>query len=239
MKFSDRIELALHEYFVFEAVLGDYCVKDRIFPLLGKMFRLTDEEIETFLPKISQPSVAKIRDVNEYYRKKRFNEYLDLSHEKGGLLSEEEEYLISLKGHAFAQMQKLNLGAEKEGAAYSVYGNLIEKASAGMIVALRILGVLRCTGIGMSQDLESGRKSLEHAAYWGDVVSAIALCEYGDGAREKYAGVVLACLKNTPCEYLREEIFPDVAPTVEPDMNVRLLKKGMDAHRVNQYMFDP
>ena len=239
MKFSDRIELALHEYFVFEAVLGDYCVKDSIFPLLGKMFRLTDGEIEEFLAKVSQPSVANIRGVNEYFRKKRINEYLAFDGEKEIGLTEEEEYLISLKGNAFTQMQKLKMDAEKESAAYSIYGNLIEKASAGIIVALRILGILRCTGIGMARDLERGRKALEHAAYWGDVVSAIALCEYGDGAREKYAGVVLACLKNTPCEYLREEIFPDVAPTVVPDLNVRLLKKSMDASRVNKVMFDP
>ena len=240
MKFSDRIELALHEYFVFEAVLGDYCVKERIFPILGKLFRLTDREIEEFLAKVSQHTVANIRDENEYFRKKRINEYLEFNGETAEYgYSEEEEYLIALKGNAVTQMQKLKMVAEKQSAAYSVYGDLIEKASAGILVALRILGILRCTGIGMAQDLERGRKTLEHAAYWGDVVSAIALCEYGDGAREKYASVVLACLKNTPCEYLREEIFPDVAPTVLPDPNVRLLKKSMDASRVNKVMFDP
>ena len=236
--FSDPIELALHEYFVFEAVLGEYCEKERIFPLLGKMFCLTDEEIERFLARITSPAVSDVRSVADYNRTKRVNQYLDVI-EVENELDEEEIYLISLKGNALAQMDKLKMVAERSTAAYAIYGRLIEMASAGALVALRILGILRCTGIGMAQDLESGRKTLEHAAQWGDVVSAIALCEYGDGAREKYASIVLACLKNTPCEYLRDKIFPGVAPDVAPDENVRLLKKGIGANRVNKTFFDP
>ena len=236
--FGDPIELTLHEYFVFEAVLGDYCEREKIFPLLGKIFRLSDEEIETFLAKISAPAITSVHGLAEYYRSKRILQFLEIT-EGEGELSEEENYLISLKGNAFTQMKKIGMIAEESAAAYAIYGHLIETASAGVLVALRILGILRCTGIGVEKDLESGRKELERAAHWGDVVSAIALCEYGDGARDKYAGVVLACLKNTPFEYLREEIFPNVAPNVAPDENVRLLKKGIEASRVNRVMFDP
>ncbi|MBQ7712382.1 MAG: hypothetical protein IJT69_01050 [Clostridia bacterium] len=236
--FGDPIELTLHEYFVFEAVLGEYCERESIFPLLGKIFRLSDEEIATFLAKISAPAITSVHGLAEYYRSKRILQFLEITDGEGEL-NEEENYLISLKGNAFTQMNKIGMIAEESAAAYAIYGHLIEKASAGVLVALRILGILRCTGIGVKKDLESGRKELERAAHWGDVVSAIALCEYGDGARDKYAGVVLACLKNTPFEYLREEIFPDVAPNVAPDENVRLLKKGMEASRVNRVIFDP
>ena len=230
-------ETFLYEYFVFDAMLGKHYDKKALFRELAEIFFLSEKEATELSSAAFGETVSEIRTKSDYFRYVRVCKY----HRENGVpfpFSAEEDALISLKGGAILKAEEAELFAQEDAAASIAYRNLIERASGGLILALRVLGVLQCSG-QIPDKFDLGVKNLGKAARWGDVVSALSLLRYAKNDRTRNMGIFLACVKDTPCEYLREGAIARVGVAVSPDPAVSILRKGIAAGKVKGDRYDP
>lgn len=235
---NSSVYYALREYFVFETVLGKFCDKKKIFPLLEKIFFLSEEESATCERLLNLEILSQIRTINDYYRCKQVAKYVELNGEDP-LFRNEEEEVVSLKGKVIERVLQARLFATEDAAEMTIYDNLLTQAEGLQVLALRIRGILGCAGIGLPSDPVVSLRSLHRAARWGDTASALALLFFGNGPREKYLAIFLACIKGTLNEDLRARVVPAIDPAAKLDNCVRMLIKGQAAGRANENVIDP
>ena len=234
--FDISLETFLYEYFVFDAMLGKHNDREKLFYELGDLYGLDREEIAPFFDRINEEAVSGIRTESDYYRYSRIAQYHNMTGAPCVMTGQDD--LIAIKGNAIVQIKEEELLAASDATASLLFKDIIRRAAGGTIVALRVLGVLQCTGIYMEKDVKHGLKNLRHAAEWGDVVSAIALLKYQPEELAKNGAIFLACIKDTPCEFLREPLSARYGITGRADRDVLLLRKGIAAGKAKSGMRD-
>ncbi|MDE7165243.1 MAG: hypothetical protein K2O04_07485 [Clostridiales bacterium] len=184
---NNQYELFLSEYFFCRCVLGKV-VKDKyaMFDTLAEVFIIDPEEHDALFALTEDETVADIKTYGDYLRFCRIKKYGLLTGEKDDISSDIDE-VISAKGEALKRAHELELdGAALTQAA--VLRAVTERASLGIVSALRVLGYIQCEGILGERDKKAGIKNLEKAAMWNSVEGMLFALYYNPDNREADLG---------------------------------------------------
>lgn len=195
-------ELFLTEYFTVKAVLGGFSAEaDPVFYGLGRIFMLSDDELETLRSLSSDEKVEDIRSENDFMQYQRVKKYMKMndSPEAGDPAVEE---VINVKGNAILSAAGNRLIPESDVSRNALYSALTAAADLGNVAALRLAGILQCEGAFFEKNTAAGLKDLSKAADWNDCVSLLALLCYDGAHRAFNAARLYTAVKGTPFEGL-------------------------------------
>ena len=111
-------------------------------------------------------------------------------------------------------MRLINAGNDTKA---SVYANIVDKANAGQVTALRLYGVLRCAGIFFEKQLHDGLKNLTRAARWNSVESILALLKFDTANSKVYTDMLYTLATGTP--------YGDISVKVQSKHGIKAPKK--------------
>lgn len=238
--FDILTETFLYNYFLFSAVLGTVCDKKALFFRLGNVFCLSEEKLTDLFEATLSEALAEIAGENDFKRYKRIKQYNGLVGNKS-CFSEAEDALIAVKGNALTVAAQYRLAADREATETLIVKNLMSYAEMGSVIALRVLGFIRCEGLIVTKDEKAGVKNLTKAMRWGDVDSALAMMRYYDSDKREVMKALNASVKDTPYEFLPEIVAESCGVSADEGCceNVSLIKKAISAARVKPDLYDP
>lgn len=237
--FNGLTENYLYQYFLAEAVLGEFNDAQNLFAVLGKIFCFTDEKISSLFNLTQSEAVMEVNTEEGFKRYKRIKQYNALVGNRSGYTKDEEQ-LIAIKGNAIVSAVKYGLDAGREATRTQVADVLLGGAENGNVAALRIVGILKCEGILVEKDIVGGVAQLTKAMQWGDLTATLAMFAYSDVDKFQLFKVLNASVKNTPCEYLPKIVADCYGVIAEGcDKEVLLVRKAVNANKLNKDTFDP
>lgn len=198
--FSLIEELFLREYFLHNEVLGDYCPKKEVFHYLAQAFGITAKRANFLFEQTEQQSVLEIHTEADANRYKRIAQFQAINN-KSGLYDEQTDALIAIKTEAITAATQMDMCLERKTPKSKVFDVLSQRASSGIVDAMRVLGTLQINGFFLEKNRLAGRKNLVNAAEWGDVISMFLLLRAGVANFEMQNNFYFATC-NTPYEVL-------------------------------------
>ncbi len=232
-------ELFLNEYFLIEALLGNF-LKDsqKLFFALGKNFFLTKSEINKLYPAVNCETVKEIRTENDFMRYRRIKSYSRIVGIELNADVQTDE-IINLKGNAIAKLKQLKLKQETDFSRNFLFEALSAQTNAGCVDALRITGFLRCEGILFEKNVAAGISALSKSADWNDAASLTALMRYDKNALDYNLSRLCALAYNssfTPLYIKVSEKFK--RESVAECKLVRLLENAFEGGVLNRGVYD-
>ena len=236
--FSFLEETLLREYFLHNAVLGDFTPTKRLFNRLTKAFDAPTRRANVLYNLTEQEAVKEIvtaSDANRYKRITQFRQESNLP----CLYDAQTDTLIRIKSEALAAAAKVEMCSDGKTTQSSVYQVLLDRASNGCIDALRILGTLQLYGLFVEKNAEQGKENLLKASQWGDVVSMFLLIR--EGVNVDYVNRnFYAAAQNTPYSVLCPIVEKDVADDGNHGIaETVLLNKMLNGKLVNKSVYSP
>ena len=217
-------ESYLYEAYTFCAVLGKVLQdKKVIFDALGKCFMLDEKQVNEIYT-LSQNSQANyINSECDFLKYNRIKQYLEVYGDANGTLENSEHSLVAnVKGRAFVEAKKaglLGVGERSQGATVSA---LIEGANLGIVLALKILGVLECEGIIVAKNPVAGIKKLKKASEWNDFPATLYHLYYDTANRSS----VLTRLRDMTKNGINREFYEKAKQTYD-------VPEGRIVHEIN------
>lgn len=237
--FNVLTESFLFQYFLTQALLGEFNDGKNLFRVLGKIFCITDDEISSLFNLTQSGAVSEISTEEGFKRYKRIKQYNALVGNASGY-TKDEELLIAIKGNAIVSAVKYGLDAGREATRTQVADKLLSGAENGNIAALRLVGILKCEGMLFEKDMVGGVAQLTKAMRWGDVCATLAMFTYSDVDKFQLFKVLNASVKNTPFEFLPKTVADFYGVIAEGcDEEVSLVRRAINANRLNKDTFDP
>ena len=237
--FNVLTESFLFQYFLTQALLGEFNDGKNLFRVLGKIFCITDDEISSLFNLTQSGAVSEISTEEGFKRYKRIKQYNALVGNASGY-TKDEELLIAIKGNAIVSAVKYGLDAGREATLTQVADRLLSGAENGNIAALRLVGILKCEGMLVEKDMVGGVAQLTKAMRWGDVCATLAMFTYSDVDKFQLFKVLNASVKNTPFEFLPKTVADFHGVIAEGcDEEVSLVRRAINANRLNKDTFDP
>ena len=237
--FNVLTESFLFQYFLTQALLGEFNDGKNLFRVLGKIFCITDDEISSLFNLTQSGAVSEISTEEGFKRYKRIKQYNALVGNASGY-TKDEELLIAIKGNAIVSAVKYGLDAGREATLTQVADKLLSGAENGNIAALRLVGILKCEGMLVEKDIVGGVAQLTKAMRWGDVCATLAMFTYSDVDKFQLFKVLNASVKNTPFEFLPKTVADFYGVIAEGcDEEVSLVRRAINANRLNKDTFDP
>ena len=192
-------EMFLRDYFTFDVVVGRFCSRRAIFDCLAKSYYIDRNRADRlFALATSQKvsDVATLKDYNQYCRLCMFSKAngLDMRYTAA------EDDVLAVKGKVLTVTHECGLTDTGNTTKAGVYTNIVDKARAGLITALRLYGVLQCEGIFFEKRPSDGIKNLTRAARWNSIESLLALILYDEANRKMYTDMLYTLAANTPYE---------------------------------------
>ncbi len=234
--FDTLTETFISEYFLYRAVLGNYFPCESMYEILKKIFCLKNT---VGLESLESELLNDIVTAEDYKRMKRIKQYQKLNSLQG-ILTEEEETLVNLKGMAITSADECELHKNEDTPKSLMECHLHQFSKQGNINAMRILGTLECEGIFVSKDKKKGVAHLKKSAQWGDFPAALALLYYDEKNRQKNFSKLLASMDSTPYEYLCETIMKHYhLKEAAKDYEMMLLKKAFASGKLRQDTYEP
>lgn len=234
-------ETFLQQYFLYSAILGKFCDNRALFDYVAELFFVPQDQRDELFQLTVDETVLEIATLSDTKRFNRINQYRELGGEIVAMDKTQE--IIAIKSNAITMAMENQLLAENNATQSIVYNKLLVNASAGNVIALRVLGALQCDGGFVEKRFEDGLKHLNRAAQWGDMVSLLALLKYVHSDRralienvERLHAVVLG----TEYESLHDKAlaFYKLAGTT-PSKEIQLLKKAFAVNRARPNVYDP
>lgn len=227
-------EAILHQYFLFEAVLGGTVSDKKLFDVISRIFMPDGERAAKLFALTQQPTVNEIVTYDDAMRFARIVQYRELC----GLppVFADEAQTVAVKSSALASATENKLLCGPNATRSMICNCLATRARAGNVVAMRILGVLECYGIFAGAKRAEGVKRLTRAAKWADTVSMIALLAFLPRG-EQFDDIVrclLAAVRGGEYETVVDDVcrvygIGDVTPSKE----IKLLKKAFARGRAD------
>lgn len=237
--FSILIETFLYEYYLYDCVLGELYDRKSLFHFLGDIFCLAKNEIADLFGLTESEAVRKIKTEDGFKRFKRIKQYnAFVGNEQE--CSEMEDSLIAIKGNAIKIVSQSGMSADGESTQTSVIKTLMCGVENGNILALKIMGILKCEGIFVETDLGGGINYLKKAMRWGDIAASLAIFKYSDIDKAKLIKTLNASVSNTPYEFLPELIADryGVSTANGYDEETLLIRKAVGANKLNKDTYD-
>lgn len=238
--FSILMETFLYEYFLYNSILGDkFYDHKKIYKILSDLFCLTEQEVLPYFDLIESKSIKEITTEDEYKRYKRLKQF-------NAMVGNEQCYfdiedaLISIKGDAITTASQFGMLAENGCTETLMIKTIMGNAENGIVIALRILGVLKCEGIVVRKDLSGGLKRIKQAMQWGDVPACLAMLKYSDIDKAEIIKMLNSAVKNTPYEFLTSVAEDKYYVSAENSFNeeVLLLKQAFKVNKLKQDTYD-
>lgn len=176
--FSFLEELFLKEYFLHNAILGNYCSKQETFDFLAKIFKISDKKANILYELAEQQSVQEITTEADACRYKRIGQFRTINN-KTNLFDEQTDAIITIKTEAIVIAAQMDLCVESKCTKSKLYQLLLDRSNCGYVDALRVLGTLQVTGLFVEKNRQAGQKNLAKASEWGDVVAMFLLVRLG------------------------------------------------------------
>ena len=230
-------ETLLREYFLHNAVLGEFTPSRQLFDRLTKAFDIPTKRANALYNLTEQVAVKEIATVTEANRYKRANQYLR-ENNRPSLYDEQTDALIIIKSEALAAANRQEMCSDLKTTQNNVYQVLFERANGGCVDALRILGTLELYGLFVEMNVEQGVENLLKAGQWGDVVSMFLLIR--EGVRVDYVNRnFYASALNTPYAALVDIVGNDDDCAHCGNAEIALLNKMVNAKLVNKNVYSP
>ncbi|MGN0812252.1 MAG: hypothetical protein ACI4MQ_01925 [Candidatus Coproplasma sp.] len=237
--FNCLTETFLFEYFLADAMLGEFYDRERLFTILGEIFCLPQGQTDGLFRLTESEAVGEIKTEEGYKRYKRIKQYNRLVGNEQGY-TEDEEQLIAIKGNAIMTAAKYGITAGRESTQTQVVKTLMGGAENGNTLALRITGILKCEGILVAREREGGVNQLIKAMQWGDVTAALAMFAYSDRDKTELLKILNASVRNTPYVFLPQIIAERYGVSAEGcDEEVALIRRAINANKLNKDTYDP
>lgn len=192
-------EMFLRDFFTFDAVVGRFCDKQELLNCLAEVYYIGDERAKALFALVNSKTVRNIVSLRDYKRYRRLRQYAEACKLKAGTTETEADVLTN-KGKALYATSDCGLIDAGNNTKASVYANIVDKANAGQVTALRLYGVLQCAGIFFEKQLHDGLKNLTRAARWNSVESILALLKYDAANSKVYADMLYTLAAGTPYE---------------------------------------
>lgn len=237
--FSFLEETLLREYFLHNAVLGEFTPAKKLFACLAEAFDVSTRQANMLFKLTEQEAVAEIATEADANRYKRITQFLQETG-KSALYDSQTDSLITIKSEALAVATKAELCLQGKATQSKVYQVLLERASSGSIEALRVLGVLQLNGLFVEKNLSQGRENLAKAAEWGDVLAMFLLKRAGVSYSHIERNFYTATL-NTPYAILNTiaKTNGDTAEEKGVNAEMALLNKMFNSKLVNRHVYSP
>lgn len=238
--FNAITELFLSEYFVIMASGGKF-VDDRkdMFARLSKIFMLGNSETDKLFALCDNELVRDIVTEQDYLRYQRLQKYTSLTNDNAVLNSDIEE-IIRVKGNALAASAKQKLTFNPQTSRNAEYSALLSAANGGLVIALKILGILQCEGIFLEKNVNAGVRNLTKVANWNDCVGTLALLRYSQTDRAYNASRLRMIVVGTPFEKLFDKAVKTYGISAITDIpEVRLLNRAFESAILNRNVYNP
>lgn len=212
-------EMFLRDFFTFEAVVGRFCNEQELISCLAEVYYIDGERVKELSALVSSKTVRNIISLKDYKRYRRLRQYVDACKLKAGT-TEAENDVVTIKGKALYATSDCGLIDAGNNTKASVYANIVDKANAGQVTALRLYGVLQCEGIFFEKQLHNGLKNLTRAARWNSIESILALLKYDSANSKIYTDMLYTLATGTPYE--------DISVKVQSKHGIKAPKKIME-----------
>ena len=232
-------EMFLRDYFTFDAVVGRFCDEQELIKCLAEIYYIDNERAKELSALATSKTVRNIVSIKDYKRYRRLRQYADACKIKIGT-AELEDDILTIKGKALYATNDCGLIDAGNNTKASVYANVVDKANAGQVTALRLYGVLQCAGIFFEKQLHDGLKNLTRAARWNSTESILALLKYDANNSATYADMLYTLAEGTPFE----EVFTNAqryhsAKAPKKIRECTLLSKVFGRGQVNPNVYMP
>ena len=192
-------EMFLRDFFTFGAVVGRFCDEQELLSCLTQIYYIDNERVKALSVLVNSKTVRNIVSLRDYKRYRRLRQYAEASKLKAGT-TETEDDVLTIKGKALYMTSDCGLIDAGNNTKASVYANVVSKANAGQVTALRLYGVLQCAGIFFEKQLHNGLKNLTRAARWNSIESILALLRYDTSNHRVYTDMLYTLAAGTPYE---------------------------------------
>lgn len=212
-------EMFLLDYFTFDAVVGRFCDEQELINCLAQLYYIDDERMKALSVLANSKSVRNIVSLKDYKRYRRLRQYAEACKLKSGTDKSEDD-VLTIKGKALYATSDCGLIDAGSNTKASVYANIVDKANAGQVTALRLYGVLQCAGIFFEKQMHDGLKNLTRAARWNSTESILALLKYDAKNSKIYVDMLYTLAARTPYE--------DIAVKAQSYHGIKAPKKIME-----------
>lgn len=232
-------ELFLTEYFTDESVaLPMFGDANKLFDKLYDVFLLPEEGREDLRALCMNDEVRAVRTKGDYSRSRRVREYSELVGGDGE--NAELDEVICVKGEALKAVADLGMTSAVN-TPIVAYKRLSELSNNGSLVALRLFGLLQCTGAKiMGGSYRSGAKCLDKAAQWNCIEGVLLALHFDEDARSANINRLNTVVHGTPFESLvelAETRYGVKATGYSPES--KLLKKAFRACVIRPDVYAP
>lgn len=197
--YSFSEEMFMLDFFTFDAVVGRFCNRQEIINCLAKAYYVNDERVNQLFAIVTSKKVRNIVSLKDYKRYCRLRQYAETCKLEFSTTVAEDE-ILTIKGKALYIANDCGLIDVGNSTKASVYSNIVDKANAGQVVALRLYGVLQCAGIFFKKNIYGGVNNLVSAARWNSIESILALLKYDIVNRGLYIDMLFTLTTGTPYE---------------------------------------
>ncbi len=184
--FDYLTELMLREYFCADVTVGRFIGdKKALFALLGRIFLMTNEDIDRLFALAQSDEVMGIASERDYHQHRRMKQYFEMNGYEWNTDADIDE-LIDLKGTSLTMAMNHRILHDTHDVRSVACGNLTNAAEGGVILALHLLGILQSEGFAFGKNAVRGRSMIRMAAEWNSEEGLLAALYYDEGNRPKY-----------------------------------------------------
>lgn len=202
--YSYSEELFLVDYFIFDSVVGRFCDGRSVFERLSRYYFIDANREKELYATATAEEIGDVATLKDYKRYRRLRQYSEICKIRS-IYTDYDDDLMSIKGKALDIATKCELAATSGSTKASVIANIVEKAYAGQVTALRLYGVLQCEGIFFKKSIRDGIKNLTRAARWNSIESILALLQYDKANFKTYTDMLYTLAKGMPYEDILEK----------------------------------
>jgi hypothetical protein len=190
--------MVFYEYYLCKSVLGKHVGDERkLFFSIADIFFIPECAREKLYLLAESDKASEINTKDDFMRRQRVMEYKQAAG-IGDECDDRVEEVVLIKGAAINKACDLKIINQSETSQNSLYSNLALFADSGVVVAMRIMGILRCEGIFVDKNERIGLSYLKKAADWNDTASILAIIHYTDVRREYNLSRLYMLVKDTP-----------------------------------------
>lgn len=173
---SNLGELFLEEYFLINSFIDNRYDDNKILTLLKDIYFIDDNEFDRLNELLKNDDLIDIKSEDEYKRYKRFIQYSKMQGKK--IVSDDINQVITIKGNMLKKLERHDIKPNIDFTNAKIERMLIDASDAGDIIALRILGLLKCEGIIVNKNLEDGLDKLLMVSKWGNIRGVLIYLRY-------------------------------------------------------------
>lgn len=192
-------EMFLRDYFIFDATVGRFCDGRALFDCLSQIYYIDCDRADKLFHLATSPkirNVATLKDYKQYRRLCKYSEACALHTN----YTEADDDILTVKGKALYAAGECGLMDSGNATKASVYTDIVDKANAGQVTALRLYGVLQSEGILFDKRTFDGIKNLTRAARWNSIEGILALLKYDVNNSATYVDMLYTLAVGTPFE---------------------------------------